>query len=90
MSIPSNWAIRTSFEGIFDNEEYVSPQIRNTIQFSVLKNKYNVRYVDTGIRVPANAMISYDRAKDVLHSISIYNSGTFIEDNDSCILIFYF
>lgn len=76
------------FEGVFDNEEYVSTKIRNTIQFSVLRNRNNVRYVDTGIRVPANAMISYDRAKDVLHSISIYNSGIFIEDNDSCILIF--
>ena len=59
------------FEGIFDNTDFVSRKIQNTVQFSITDKSHNNRYVDTGIRVAANAMISYDKAKDILHNISI-------------------
>lgn len=76
------------FEGIFNSSEYVSSQIKNTVQFSIFKDGLNTRFLDTGIRVPANAMVTYDKAADILHAISIYRDGTFIQDANSCMLIY--
>lgn len=76
------------FEGVFENNDYISPKVKNTVQFSIFKDGLNTRYLDTGIKVSSNAMISYDKATDILHAISIYNDGVFIEDNQSCILIY--
>ena len=76
------------FEGHFENSEYVSASIKNTVQFSISKDSNVTRYLDTGIKVAANAMISYDKATDILHAIAIYNKGTFIENNNACMLIY--
>lgn len=75
------------FEGIFTNTEYVSSLSKNTVQFSVSSDGMNTRYLDTGIKVSMNAMISYDKATDILHAISIFYDGVFIEDNNSCMLV---
>lgn len=75
------------FEGIFTNPEFVPSSSKNTIQFTFNGESGAPLYVDTGIRVSKNAMISYSNARDLLHNISVYSKSTFIEDNNSCIVI---
>jgi hypothetical protein len=75
------------FEGIFNNPEYVPSTSKNTIQFTFNGNSGAPLFVDTGIRVSKNAMISYSNARDLLHNIAVYSKSTFIDDNDSCLVI---
>lgn len=75
------------FEGTFLNPEFVSVASKNTIQFTFNGDSGAPLFVDTGIKVSKNAMISYSKARDLLHNIAVYSRSTFIEDNDSCIVI---
>ena len=75
------------FEGEFLNTEFVSSLSKNTIQFTFNGDSGAPLFVDTGIKVSKNAMISYSKARDLLHNIAVYSRSTFIEDNDSCIVI---
>ena len=75
------------FEGVFENPDYVPTSSKTTIQFTFNPQDAAPIYVDTGIRVSRNAMISYSNARDLLHNIAIYSSSVFIEDNSSCMLV---
>lgn len=75
------------FEGIFTNPDFVPSSSKNTIQFTFNASSGAPLFVDTGIKVSKNAMISYANARDLLHNIAVYSKSSFIEDNDSCMVI---
>ena len=75
------------FEGIFTNPEFVPSSSKNTVQFTFNGDSGAPLFVDTGIKVSKNAMIPYSKARDILHNIAVYSHSTFIEDNDSCLVI---
>ena len=78
------------FEGTFrTNTENAALRLAgNTVQFTINKHKLNRLYADTGIYVGLNSILEYEEAKDILHSIAISTKNTFVQDIDSCMLIY--
>ena len=60
----------------------------NTVQFTINKDSINSVYIDTGIYVALHSILEFEEAKDILHSIAISTNNTFVQDNDSAMIIY--